>query len=154
MKTQGLEYVKKQNDDQRCRAYPSSQRVLSITRMRTQSPVPEDVGENTVWELSLGNDVRTRWVICEPRSPKWQRPLASLDPFRVGVIDKSILISFSAYAIIAIGKMIKLNSLVTQQKASEVASPRLFYSVLARVAYSPGWLPATIFYPAICKCNR
>jgi len=59
------------------------------------------------------------------------------------------LISFSAYAIIAIGKMIKLNSLVTQQKASEVASPRLFYSVLARVAYSPGWLPATIFYPAI-----
>ena len=70
------------------------------------------------------------------------------------IIHKSILISFSAYAIIAIGKMIKLNSLVTQQKASEVASPRLFYSVLARVAYSPGWLPATIFYPAICKCNR
>ena len=64
------------------------------------------------------------------------------------------MISFSAYAIIAIGKMIKLNSLVTQQKASEVASPRLFYSVLARVAYSPGWLPATIFYPAICKCSR
>lgn len=55
--------------------------------MRTQSPVPEDVGENTVWELSLGNDVRTRWVICEPRSPKWQRPLASLDSFSVGVID-------------------------------------------------------------------
>ena len=54
------------------------------------------------------------------------------------IIHKSILISFSAYAIIAIGKMIKLNSLVTQQKASEVASPRLFYSVLARVAYSPG----------------
>ena len=31
--------------------------------------------------------------------------------------------------------MIKLNSLVTQQKASEVASPRLFYSVLAMGAF-------------------
>ena len=34
------------------------------------------------------------------------------------------------------------------------ANSGAFLFRFGEVAYSPGWLPATIFYPAICKCSR
>ena len=60
-----------------------------------------------------------------------------------------------AYAILCL-RQNEINDLQksTKQNPHEFAPHGGFYSVLARVAYSPGWLPATIFYPAICKCNR
>ena len=48
----------------------------------------------------------------------------------------------------------KVKFIYNTAKAPELRPLRLFYSVWAGWLIPPGWLPAAIFYPTICKCSR